>query len=81
MAVASWLAEADAINFPARAPGVPAWPDSLHLSVQIRANPCHPWLQVKIAEILKAEAHLYLPRLFQRRGRHPPSRTCSYRDA
>jgi hypothetical protein len=37
MAVASWLAEADAINFPARAPGVPAWPDSLHLSVQIRA--------------------------------------------
>ena len=37
MVGASSLAEAVAINFPARAPGVPALASSLPLSVQIRA--------------------------------------------
>jgi hypothetical protein len=37
MAVAKWLAESDASNLPAWAPGVPAWSASLPLSVQIRA--------------------------------------------
>ncbi len=74
MSVARWLAEAAASTLPARAPGVPAWPSSFLI---IRAHPCNPWFQIKIAKILKAEALPHFQRLFQRLGRHHPGRLSS----
>jgi len=74
MSVASRLAEALGSTLPARAPGVPAWPSSFLI---IRAHPCIPWFQIKIAKILKAGALPHFQRLFQRLGQHHPDRISS----